>query len=603
MTTVLSPLPIQKFFDNNGRPMVGGLLFTYAAGTTTKIATYKDQAGTLNTNPVVLDYRGEANVWLDQTLAYKFVLAPSNDTDPPTHPIWSVDNISAGITFASLTRQIIGMIFYPQSPQEAAALITPVNYYYFYGVPERYGAVGDGVTSDQTPMVNCFAANDEIHLTPGKTYLISGITITTIGKKVYGTGGGNNSYLKVSGAAGSFGLKFISPSGAGTHFSSGFYGRDFNISCAATANQVYGIWCANAEITSLINVVIDLTGNTFAGVARNATYAFLGTFQQDGTFIQCTFCSGLGANADGVYLASIGALALPNSNLFLNCRAQSNGGYGVRQERGVGNMWIGGKFQANKLGGWIEADDGTGAGGVGTCIYGAGFEHNGNAGAGYDLYIELGRKLALRDCSFQSLHTENQYGINVVFGQQCIFENNFSYDANPVNLAGGVDNIWNPRTNNGFGTVSITAGVVRIPTGVSVKNSVAQSTANNAFVTLTFDTENYDSNALHSTVTNPSRLTADSFGLWMVVVSVRWTANAVGIRTAQVLLNGTTVVASFDTAGASAVNPNDAQISGNRVIQLNAGDYIELQTFQNSGGALNVQPGDPTTFQMVRVPE
>src|SRR4051794_2110069 len=62
----LSPLPVQKFFTNNGNPLVGGLLFTYAAGTTTKIATYQDSAGgASNTNPIVLDFRGECRLWLD----------------------------------------------------------------------------------------------------------------------------------------------------------------------------------------------------------------------------------------------------------------------------------------------------------------------------------------------------------------------------------------------------------------------------------------------------------------------------------------------------------------------------------------------------------
>lgn len=92
----LSPLPIQKFFDNNGRPLVRGLLFTYEAGTSIKIATYKDSTGgTPNTNPIVLDFRGECRLWIDPLQAYKFVLAPRNDTDPPTHPIWTVDNITA----------------------------------------------------------------------------------------------------------------------------------------------------------------------------------------------------------------------------------------------------------------------------------------------------------------------------------------------------------------------------------------------------------------------------------------------------------------------------------------------------------------------------
>lgn len=150
----LSPLPLQKFFDNNGRPLSGGLLFTYVAGTSTKLATYSDESGTLNTNPVVLNFRGEANVWLDQTLAYKFVLAPEGDTDPPTKPIWSVDNISAGITFTSLTQQLIGQILYPRSADEIAASITPVNYWYPYGYVDRYGTNTTPGTTDMSSAFN-----------------------------------------------------------------------------------------------------------------------------------------------------------------------------------------------------------------------------------------------------------------------------------------------------------------------------------------------------------------------------------------------------------------------------------------------------------------
>lgn len=92
----LAPLPIQKFFNNNGRPLEGGKLFTYVSGTTTKIATYTDSSGgALNTNPVILDFRGECRLWIDPTKAYTFVLAPSTDTDPPTNPFWTVNDITA----------------------------------------------------------------------------------------------------------------------------------------------------------------------------------------------------------------------------------------------------------------------------------------------------------------------------------------------------------------------------------------------------------------------------------------------------------------------------------------------------------------------------
>jgi len=45
---------------------------------------------------VILNARGEANVWLDPTKVYKLVLAPATDTDPPTNAFWTVDNISGG---------------------------------------------------------------------------------------------------------------------------------------------------------------------------------------------------------------------------------------------------------------------------------------------------------------------------------------------------------------------------------------------------------------------------------------------------------------------------------------------------------------------------
>jgi hypothetical protein len=135
----LSPLPVQRFYSNIGLPLIGGKLFTYAAGTTTKIATYQNSAGALNTNPVILNFRGEANVWLDPALTYKFVLAPATDTDPPTNPFWTIDNIAGAITYADITQTFLGRILYPRSSAEISASINPsaANLIYVYGDPRR----------------------------------------------------------------------------------------------------------------------------------------------------------------------------------------------------------------------------------------------------------------------------------------------------------------------------------------------------------------------------------------------------------------------------------------------------------------------------------
>jgi hypothetical protein len=90
-TTRLTPNAKQQFFDANGNPLAGGKLYTYAGGTTTLLATYTDSTGaTSNANPIILDSRGEANVWLAINTSYKFKLTDANDVQ-----IWVVDEVSS----------------------------------------------------------------------------------------------------------------------------------------------------------------------------------------------------------------------------------------------------------------------------------------------------------------------------------------------------------------------------------------------------------------------------------------------------------------------------------------------------------------------------
>ena len=97
-TTSLAPTPKLQFFDANGAPLAGGLLYTYEAGSTTPLATYTDSTGvSANTNPIVLDSRGEANVWLG-TASYKLALYTSAGV-----LIWTVDNISTNGSNLSVT--------------------------------------------------------------------------------------------------------------------------------------------------------------------------------------------------------------------------------------------------------------------------------------------------------------------------------------------------------------------------------------------------------------------------------------------------------------------------------------------------------------------
>lgn len=60
MAGSLLPQPKQLFQDANWNPLIGGQIFTYAAGTLTPKTTYQDTALTIaNTNPTLVDARGE----------------------------------------------------------------------------------------------------------------------------------------------------------------------------------------------------------------------------------------------------------------------------------------------------------------------------------------------------------------------------------------------------------------------------------------------------------------------------------------------------------------------------------------------------------------
>ena len=70
-----------QLFDNNGVPLAGGLIYTYAAGTSTSQAAYTSGSGLIqHSNPIVLDASGRVpggEIWLSDGVSYKFVVETS----------------------------------------------------------------------------------------------------------------------------------------------------------------------------------------------------------------------------------------------------------------------------------------------------------------------------------------------------------------------------------------------------------------------------------------------------------------------------------------------------------------------------------------------
>lgn len=92
-TATVLPQPIARFFTAAGAPLAGGKVYTYAAGTTTPMASYTDSTALVqNTNPVILDSTGSAPIWVSG--AYKIVLEDSNNIVQ-----WTADNIQDLFTY------------------------------------------------------------------------------------------------------------------------------------------------------------------------------------------------------------------------------------------------------------------------------------------------------------------------------------------------------------------------------------------------------------------------------------------------------------------------------------------------------------------------
>jgi hypothetical protein len=173
----------QAYVNDAGQPLTGGRLYTYAAGTTTPKTTWADSAQTApNTNPIILDARGEATVFWNG--AYKAELRTAADA-----VIWTVDNVQAVNDPVSLSSfagpsgsSLMGFI---QSGTGAVARTAQAKMRETYSVLD-FGAVGDGVTNDtvacQAAITASCAAGAALYWPEG-TYSVTGLTTPS------GTGG------------------------------------------------------------------------------------------------------------------------------------------------------------------------------------------------------------------------------------------------------------------------------------------------------------------------------------------------------------------------------------------------------------------------------
>ena len=125
--------------------------------------------------------------------------------------------------------------------------------------------------------------------------------------------------------------------------------------------------------------------------------------------------------------------------------------------------------------------------------------------------------------------------------------------------------------------------------GVRVYSDANMSIADNTWTSVTFNQERWDTDTIHDNSTNNTRLTCKTAGLYIIVGNLLFDTSANGYRGMAFLLNGITYI------GRVSANPRNGGtgqyhcfFSANTIYQLAVNDYVELQAYQNSGGALNL---------------
>ena len=124
------------------------------------------------------------------------------------------------------------------------------------------------------------------------------------------------------------------------------------------------------------------------------------------------------------------------------------------------------------------------------------------------------------------------------------------------------------------------------PPRCRVYNSANISVNDTTDTALTFNSERYDTDTMHSTAVNTGRITFTTAGTYAVGANVSFAADADGYRTVAIRLGGSTVIAAADvpTVGAGGVT----RVAVATEYAFSATNYVEVVVWHNAGAALNV---------------
>jgi hypothetical protein len=123
------------------------------------------------------------------------------------------------------------------------------------------------------------------------------------------------------------------------------------------------------------------------------------------------------------------------------------------------------------------------------------------------------------------------------------------------------------------------------PPACSISQAANTSCADATITVLgTTATESFDNDAMHSDVTNRSRITIQTAGRYLFLARVSFAANSANSREVRFRIDGSTLVNGILLLHAGSATWRGS-LTG--MLVLSAGQYVECVANQNSGGALD----------------
>jgi len=288
-----------QLFDNNGVPLAGGFIYTYAAGTSTPQAAYTSSSGAIqHSNPIILDASGRVptgEIWLTDGFAYKFVVQTANSV-----LIASYDNLTGiNSNFVAFTSQEE-----TQTATQGQTVFTLTTMQYQPGtdnllvfVNGSKQIVGQNYTETSSTVITFASGLNAGDIVDFTTAIPLASNATTSSNVSYNEGGtGAVTRTVTSKLQESISVKDFGATGNGT--------TDDTAAIQAAVNAAYGnslfFPAGSYKITSAINIVQNIA---IYGIENKSTI-LLGTTNQNG-FVVGDGTSGTRANCGSVSIKCI----------------------------------------------------------------------------------------------------------------------------------------------------------------------------------------------------------------------------------------------------------------------------------------------------------